>query len=267
MQPRRDVFPHVLELNNQAGRRLGCAVYVVYDETPGGPEWLMIDVGYEDTVAELIDVVRSVDLPLANCRYLVATHADADHVQGFAAAKKLLPNAEVVGHPRTKVVLDADDRITSYALIPAQNIDEPMPAVDFDRTIDEGDALTVGSQTLTVWSTPGHTDGQLAFRLNDLLFSGDNIYRDGGVGNIDAHHGSDLPDFLASLKRIRDSDAKWLLPSHGPIFRNDRAVLQAAIDRLEGYLHLSDFGTCAVDWPLLDAWDDELARGFDPDRA
>jgi hypothetical protein len=24
---------------------------------------------------------------------------------------------------------------------------------------------------------------------------------------------------------------------------------------------MSDFGTCAVDWPLLDAWEDELAEG------
>ncbi|MEM9701464.1 MAG: MBL fold metallo-hydrolase [Planctomycetota bacterium] len=263
MQSRRDVFPHVVELNNQAGRRLGCAVYVVHD----GPDWLMIDVGYEDTVADVIDIVRSIDLPLANCRYLVATHADADHVQGLSAAKALLPNAKIVGHPRTKEVIEGEDRITSYALIPAQGIDEPMPPISFDQTIDEGDRLTIGSQTLTVWSTPGHTDGQLAFRMNDLLFSGDNIYRDGGVGNIDAHHGSEVPAFIRSLERIRDCDAKWLLPSHGPIFRNDKAVLQGAIDRLTGYLHLSDFGTCAIDWPLLEDWDDELARGFDAARA
>jgi hypothetical protein len=43
---------------------------------------------------------------------------------------------------------------------------------------------------------------------------GDNIYRDGCVGAIDAHHGSDLPAFLRSLPRIRASDVSWLLPSH-----------------------------------------------------
>jgi hypothetical protein len=30
---------------------------------------------------------------------------------------------------------------------------------------------------------------------------------------------------------------------------------------------MADFGTCAVDWPLLDEWEEELARGFDPNRA
>jgi hypothetical protein len=99
-----------------------------------------------------------------------------------------------------------------------------------------------------------------------LLFSGDNIYRDGCVGNIDAHHGSDIPAFIESLRRIQHSDVAWLLPSHGPIFRKDNAHLQATIDRLERYSHRADFGTCAVDWPLLDEWDAELVNGFDPTR-
>jgi hypothetical protein len=27
---------------------------------------------------------------------------------------------------------------------------------------------------------------------------------------------------------------------------------------------MADFGTCAVDWPLLDEWEQELARGVHP---
>ena len=118
-----------------------------------------------------------------------------------------------------------------------------------------------------VWHTPGHTNGQLSFRFGDLLLSGDNIYRDGCVGNIDAHHGSDIPAFIRSLERIRDSDVTWLLPSHGPIFRKENDRIQDTINRLEQYQHMADFGTCAVDWPLLEEWDEELARGFDPETA
>ncbi|MFK7821653.1 MAG: MBL fold metallo-hydrolase, partial [Planctomycetaceae bacterium] len=60
---------------------------------------------------------------------------------------------------------------------------------------------------------------------------------------------------------------KWLLPAHGPIFRNDSALLQNTIDRLDGYQRMADFGTCATDWPLLEQWDSELAKGFNPDTA
>ena len=57
--------------------------------------------------------------------------------------------------------------------------------------------------------------------------SGDNIFRDGCVGGIDAHHGSDIPAFIESLQRIQESDVEWLLPSHGPAFPNDHALLQS----------------------------------------
>ncbi|QDT63211.1 MBL fold metallo-hydrolase [Calycomorphotria hydatis] len=263
MLPRHEVFPNVIELNYQARQRYGCCVYLVFE----GNDWLLIDIGFEDTVPELVELIRQMDFPLANCRYLVATHADVDHVQGIAKAKELLPNAKIVGHPDAEEVLSKGDRVTAFAEIPAQGLSIDMPKITFDEQIKEGDKLQLGDTALEVWHTPGHTSSQLAFRLGNLLFSGDNIYRDGGVGNIDAHHGSDLLDFIESLKRIRASDVEWLLPSHGPIFRKNDDLLDAAIKRLEGYLHLSDFGTCAIDWPLLEEWDEELLHGFDADKA
>lgn len=264
MERRRNVFPNVIELNYQARRRIGCCVYLVYNAQN---EWMLVDIGYEDSVPEIVELIRQMDFPLANCKYLVATHADVDHIQGLKKAKELLPSAETVGHPETIELLKAGDRIATYAEISAQGISLEMPIIEIDRAINEGDTLSLGDVSLDVWHTPGHTFGQLAFRLENLLLSGDNIYRDGCVGNIDAHHGSDIPEFITSLERIRDSEVEWLLPSHGPIFRKERKHLQATIDRLTGYLHMADFGTCAVDWPLLDEWDEELARGFDPEQA
>lgn len=263
MLPRREVFPHVIEMNYQARQRLGCSVYLIHD----AGEWLLIDIGFEDTAEEIIEMIRQMDFALANCKYLVATHADVDHIQGFKRAKELLPNAVLVGHPECKRLLAEGDRVFTYAEIAAQNISIDLPIIHIEQTINEGDSLKLGELSLDVWNTPGHTGSQLAFRLGDLLFSGDNIFRDGCVGNIDAHHGSDLPAFIKSLERIRDCDVKWLLPSHGPIFRKDRVQLQKTIDRLTEYQHMADFGTCAVDWPLLDQWEEELARGFDPDKA
>jgi glyoxylase-like metal-dependent hydrolase (beta-lactamase superfamily II) len=263
MLPRREVFPHVIEMNYQARQRLGCSVYLVHD----AGEWLLIDIGFEDTAEEIIDMIRQMDFSLANCKYLVATHADVDHIQGLKRAKELLPNAITIGHPDCRRLLAEGDRIVTYAEIAAQKISINLPIINLEQTINEGDVLKVGSLSLDVWNTPGHTNSQLAFRMGDLLFSGDNIYRDGCVGNIDAHHGSDLPAFVESLERIRDADVKWLLPSHGPIFRKDRAQLQKTIDRLSEYQHMADFGTCAIDWPLLDQWEEELARGFDPEKA
>ncbi len=260
MLARAEIFPNVIELNFQARKRLGCCVYLVFD----GPDWMLIDIGFEDTVDEIIDLIRKMDFSLANCRYLIATHADVDHSQGFKRAKTLLPSAAAVGHPEAIELLRTGDRIVTFAEISAQGISIEMPPVLFDRAINEGDVLKLGTKQIEVWHTPGHTHGQLSFRMGGLLFSADNIYRDGCVGNIDAHHGSDIPDFIKSLTRIRDSDVEWLLPSHGPAFRKDNALIESALARLDRYQHMADFGTCAVDWPLLDEWEDELTRGVMP---
>jgi len=259
MLARKTIFPNVIEMNFQAGEVLGCCVYLIFD----GGEWVLIDIGLEEATEEIIELIRQMDFPLSKCKMLIATHADVDHIQGLAKAKHLL-KAPVYAHPKAVAALESGDKLHTFARIEAQNLDMPMPVVKIDGTLEDGDKVQVGGQTIEVWLTPGHTDSQLSFRLGDLLFSGDNIYRDGCVGAIDAHHGSDIPAFIKSLQRIRASDVKWLLPSHGPFFRKDNALLDRTIARLETYLHMADFGTCAIDWPLMDQWEQELAEGKRP---
>jgi hydroxyacylglutathione hydrolase len=259
MLQRKPLFPNVIELNHQAGQRLGCNVYLIFD----GKDWILIDIGYEEVVDEIVELIRQMDFPLSHCRTIVATHADVDHIQGLAKLKQIV-KAPIVGHPLAAEPLASGDVIKTFAEVAAQNIHLSMPPIKLDALIGEGDKISVGKLQLEVWHTPGHTDSQLSFRLGNLLFSGDNIYRDGCVGAIDAHHGSNIVDFVKSLKRIRSSDVEWLLPSHGPIFRKDNRQLDQTIARVEGYLHMADFGTCAIDWPLMDQWDRELAVGLNP---
>src|SRR5262245_2048667 len=260
MVERKYLFPGVIELNLQAGRPLGVNLYLI----DGGTEWALIDVGQEETLEEVIELLRGLDFPLSKCKLLIATHADADHVQALAKARERL-RTKTAAHPRAAALLEAGDTVETYASISAQNFNIPMPPCKIDVKLDEGDEIKVGKLKLKVWHTPGHTPGQLSFKLANLLFSGDNIYKDGCVGAIDAHHGSSIPDYLKSLTRIRDDDAEFLLPSHGPVFRNDRKILQNAIDRLTKYQHMADFGTCAVSWPLEDEWKRDILAGKMPE--
>lgn len=259
-QKRKYLFPHVIELNLAAGRPFGVNIYLI----DGGSEYLLLDIGQDDTLNEVIDLLRAMDFPLSKCRMIVATHADADHVQGFAAARERL-KTKTAAHPRAAVAIESGDAVETYASISAQNFDIPMPKCKIDIKLKEGDTIPVGDLTVEVWHTPGHTPGQLSFKLDNLLFSGDNIYRDSCVGVIDAHHGSNIPHYIQSLERILADDAEYLLPSHGPAFRKDPAILQAAIERLSRYQYMADFGTCAVRWPLQEEWEKDILAGKMPE--
>ena len=259
MVERHYLFPGVIEMNVQARKRFGVNIYLI----DGGSEYALLDVGFLDDLPEVLELVRRMGYSLSACKMILISHADIDHIQGLARAREVL-KCKVAAHPKSIPPIQDGDELLTFARIDAQNISVPMPKCKVDLAINEGDTIQVGDKTLEVWSTPGHTAGQLAFKMGDLLFSGDNIFRDGCVGLIDAHHGSNIVDFLASLRRIKASDAKYLLPSHGPIFRKDDALLDKTIARLESYTHMSDFGTCAVDWPLLDQWEDELVAGRSP---
>jgi hydroxyacylglutathione hydrolase len=260
MLPRKYLFPRVIEMNYQAGRRLGVNVYLL----DGGSEFLLIDVGFLDTIDEIIEMIRQMDFNLSTCKMLIATHADADHIQGLAHAKDVL-KTRAAAHPLSVAPIESGDAVVTYASIKAQNFEIPMPPCKIDVLLNEGDTIAVGDLRLKVWHTPGHTPGQLSFKMGNLLFCGDNIYKDSCVGVIDAHHGSNLREFIDSLKRINRDDAEFLLPSHGPVFRRDRRILQKAIDRLTQYQHMADFGTCATDWPLLEEWERDVSEGRMPD--
>src|SRR6516165_9767285 len=122
MLQRKYLFPHVIEMNYQAGRRLGVNVYLI----DGGSEFLLIDVGYLDTIDEIVELIRQMDFNLSTCKMVIATHADADHIQGIARARELL-KSRVAAHPLTVEPLETGDKVITYAAIKAQGIDMAMP--------------------------------------------------------------------------------------------------------------------------------------------
>jgi glyoxylase-like metal-dependent hydrolase (beta-lactamase superfamily II) len=260
MNRRKYLFPDVIELNLAAGRPLGVNIYLI----DGGAEFILLDIGQNDAINDVIDLIRNMDYPLSKCKMIVATHADADHIQALAEARDRL-KCKTAAHARAATLIESGELIETYASISAQNYHIAMPPCKIDTKLKAGDVIKVGKLKVEVWHTPGHTPGQLSFRLGNLLFSGDNIYKDGCVGVIDAHHGSNIPHYIESLTRIRDADVEFLLPSHGPAFRHDRKLLQSAIDRLTQYQYMADFGTCAVRWPLQDQWEKDILAGKMPE--
>src|SRR3989440_11023335 len=141
MLQRKYLFPHVIEMNYQAGRRLGVNVYLI----DGGSEFLLIDIGYMDSVEEIVELIRQMDFNLSTCKMIIATHADADHVQGITRARELL-RTKVAAHPLSVPPLESGDEIMTYASIKAQGFEIPMPRCKVELLLNEGDVLKLGDR-------------------------------------------------------------------------------------------------------------------------
>ena len=98
-----------------------------------------------------------------------------------------------------------------------------------------GPPVPAGDGVLDIIPTPGHSPDHLCFHHREAgdVYCGD-LARLGGTIVIPARKGGDLRAYLASLQRIRDLGPKRLLPGHGPIVEDPRALIDGYIaHRLE----------------------------------
>src|SRR6267378_41569 len=110
MLARKYLCPHVIEMNYQAGRRLGVNVYLI----DGGSEFLLIDIGFLQTVEPIVELIRKMDFKLSTCKMVIATHADVDHIQGLNRARELL-RTKTAAHPNSVEAIETGDGILTYA--------------------------------------------------------------------------------------------------------------------------------------------------------
>jgi glyoxylase-like metal-dependent hydrolase (beta-lactamase superfamily II) len=131
-------------------------------------------------------------------RAIFLTHGHFDHHTAADAV------AEATGAPvyihRRDAVTDGLDRF-KYAANPET------------RYYAEGDTITVASMTFTVLETPGHSPGCVTLQCEDVLFTGDTLFR-GSAGRTDLGAG-DVHTLLRSLARLAALEGDFeVYPGH-----------------------------------------------------
>jgi glyoxylase-like metal-dependent hydrolase (beta-lactamase superfamily II) len=201
---------------------------------------LVIDTGLG--IASLHAAARDLfDKPLA----AVATHTHMDHTGGmheFDARWVHALEADVLARGSDPIPLDIDDygddaramfAAIGYDLsggiltaVPHRDYDprahEPKPAAPTRRLVD-GDIVDLGNRSFEVLHLPGHSPGSIGLwdAAARVLFSGDAIY-DGPL--LDELPGSDIPDYVATMKRLRELPVKVVHGGHEPSFGRERLV-------------------------------------------
>lgn len=167
-----------MEIKTILSRLFYTNMYLLRDEQTG--KCAIIDPGeYSDELVREINAVGK-----ENIEYILLTHGHFDHIYGVDAVKKLT-GAKLVISKQDAEMLD-DPAKNACMLIGANIVCEKKP----DNLLDDGDEITLGSKTIKVMSTPGHSKGSVCFLCENAIFSGDTVFNS-GHGRTDLYGGSD----------------------------------------------------------------------------
>jgi glyoxylase-like metal-dependent hydrolase (beta-lactamase superfamily II) len=144
----------------------------------------------------VLDYVRTEGLDLL---YVLETHAHADHLSAAHHIREKTGAPVVIGAHITDVqVLFAD-------LFEAEDVRRDGSV--FDRLVADGDVLPLGSLSIHVLHTPGHTPACVTYVIGDAAFVGDTVFMpDYGTARAD-FPGGDARTLYRSIRKILDLPA------------------------------------------------------------
>ncbi len=178
---------------------LGSNSYVVYSEKSHSA--VVIDIGGEPS--EVIDFINENALDL---KYIVLTHSHFDHVLG-AEELKAYSEAKIIAHMKAPEFLRDPEKNLSN--VPYSR-DVSMEA---DILVSDNEVITIDDIEMKFMHTPGHTPCSMIVFIDDLLFTGDTLFK-GSMGRCDLVGGS-LKTMYKSLHRISTISGDYIvLPGH-----------------------------------------------------
>jgi glyoxylase-like metal-dependent hydrolase (beta-lactamase superfamily II) len=126
--------------------------------------------------------------------WILETHAHADHLSAAQYLKR---------RTGAKLAIGAGIRKVQGAFAPRFGADDVKPdGGDFDRLLDDGEALPLGDLTIEVIATPGHTPACVSYKVGDAVFVGDTMFMpDYGTARCD-FPGGDARQLYRSMQRI-----------------------------------------------------------------
>lgn len=174
--------------------------YLVCD--PSGVDAVIIDPVLDfdasagrTTTQSADEVLETVNKNGFEVRWIIETHAHADHLSAAPYLKEKLGAPIAIGAHITEV-----QHVFGDVFNLGQNFLEN--GSQFDRLLKDGDTLDIGALTLEALHTPGHTPACMTYKVGDAVFVGDTLFMpDYGTARCD-FPGGDASTLYRSIRRI-----------------------------------------------------------------
>ena len=197
------------------------AAYLIFG--PEGP--VLVETGPGSTLPTLLNQLKQCGVRPSDIKHILLTHIHFDHAG--AAGWWAQQGAQIYVHPfGAKHLIDPAKLINSATRIYGDKMDTlwgdilPAPAENVTMIYDD-DTIEVAGLTFQVLETPGHARHHHAYRLENILFTGDaaGIKIPGSplVGLPAPPPEFDREVWQETIKRLRNEDVQTLYPTHfGP---------------------------------------------------
>lgn len=188
---------------------------------------ILFGTGHTSTADEVLDICteQAVDV-------VVPEHGDIDHFGGIPFIRQQLESPPTIAIPEGDSEKVADE------------------GVQFDQMLSEG-PTPWGFQTISV---PGHTSGNMAFLINDVLIAGDTVLgSDFGPVSMDDWSGDFAiappsrnaggdKEAQRSVRKLLDYDFEQVLVTHGSSVRSGAYTdIEKLVEDLENGIERTDF--------------------------
>lgn len=186
--------------------------------TPQGH--ILIDGGFVETVPLIRAGVQKLGFRLEDVKFLLNNHAHYDHAAGLAELKKLTGAKLVVSEGDAPLLAAGGKGDFAFG-------DRLLfPPVQADRTIKDGDTVSLGGVTLTARVTPGHTKGCTSWTMKvkdggrtlDVVFAGSVSVNPGVTLAVNPRYPKIAEDYAQTFEVLEGLPCDLFLSSHGSFF-------------------------------------------------
>ncbi|KAJ1565284.1 hypothetical protein HK096_003641 [Nowakowskiella sp. JEL0078] len=227
------------------------SVVKFFDSVTGTLTYVVIDVSSK--IAIVVDPVLDFDVPASkistinadkvvefvkvnglSVKYILETHAHADHLTAAQYVKSKVGGQVAIGQGITKV---------QKHFAPVFNLEIPIDGSQFDHLWEDGEEFSLGGIKGKVIHTPGHTNDSNTFVIGDAAFVGDTIFApDVGTARCDFPGGNAelLYDSIQKIFQLPESTRLFLCHDYPPSNTRPVIAVTSISDHLERNIHLKN---------------------------
>ncbi|PSL97597.1 MBL fold metallo-hydrolase [Clostridium botulinum] len=151
------------------------------------------------------DIIKIIEDNNLIPKFILLTHGHIDHVGGVEAIKDEYNIPFYINRKDEDLIKEAEYIFGNFGKY--KNADEYLV---------EGKEFQLGNLKIKAIETPGHSPGGMSFLVNNVIFTGDTLFRE-SIGRSDFIGGSHntLINSIQSKITVLDPDI-YVLPGHGP---------------------------------------------------